>query len=224
MPAVVHGPSERLWASWAGQPYILSLPTSILLCAIAISALVRFVVRRSRVSAHSPSPVMDATRESKSRERDDEKPSERPKLWEDDKSETRPYAPPQPWETMNYTQSPLQSFSPSFPPYAVSSYSSQPVYSSIPQPTISQEDSNESDATARESSTEAGFAPPRRRSYTKNLPMPGSENVDVSVQGEIVMGEGWRRHTRVYGGGVCLACLESEQKMKDFGFTGAMAS
>jgi hypothetical protein len=34
------------------------------------------------------------------------------------------------------------------------------------------------------------------------------------VQGEIISvvddaGHGWKRHTRVYGGGVCLACLAS---------------
>ncbi|OBT61793.1 hypothetical protein VE03_08771 [Pseudogymnoascus sp. 23342-1-I1] len=45
---------------------------------------------------------------------------------------------------------------------------------------------------------------PRRRSYTKTA-------AGVEVVGEVVTGEGWRRHTRVYGGGVCLACLESER-------------
>ena len=37
---------------------------------------------------------------------------------------------------------------------------------------------------------------------------------DIGVQGEIISsfddaGHGWKRHTRVYGGGVCLACLQS---------------
>jgi hypothetical protein len=49
--------------------------------------------------------------------------------------------------------------------------------------------------------------PPRRRSYTKNTPDGGE------VSGEIVVAEGWRRHTRVFGGGVCKACEESERKM-----------
>ncbi|KXJ87732.1 hypothetical protein Micbo1qcDRAFT_215610 [Microdochium bolleyi] len=40
---------------------------------------------------------------------------------------------------------------------------------------------------------------------------------DMNIQGEIISvlddaGAGWKRHTRVYGGGVCLACLESEGK------------
>lgn len=53
-----------------------------------------------------------------------------------------------------------------------------------------------------------GDAPPsvpRRRSYTRTRD-------GVEVQGEVVVVEAWRRHTRVYGGGVCLACAESEQK------------
>lgn len=49
--------------------------------------------------------------------------------------------------------------------------------------------------------------PPRRRSYTKNTPDGGE------VSGEIVVAEGWRRHTRVFGGGVCKACEESERRM-----------
>jgi len=58
------------------------------------------------------------------------------------------------------------------------------------------------------SSFEPVDIPTKRRSYTKNI--PGGE-----VSGEIVVNdtEGWRRHTRVYGGGVCLACEESERKM-----------
>lgn len=48
---------------------------------------------------------------------------------------------------------------------------------------------------------------PRRRSYTKTT--PGG----VEVTGEVVLGEGWRRHTRVFGGGVCMACEESDRRM-----------
>lgn len=51
------------------------------------------------------------------------------------------------------------------------------------------------------------FGLPRRRSYTKTT----SQGMEVS--GEIVVGEGWRRHTRVFGGGVCKACEESERRM-----------
>jgi len=53
----------------------------------------------------------------------------------------------------------------------------------------------------------AGMDVPRRRSYTKTT--AGG----VEVQGEVVMAEGWRRHTRVFGGGVCIACEESERRM-----------
>lgn len=57
-------------------------------------------------------------------------------------------------------------------------------------------------------SFEAGVVDfPRRRSYTKTT--AGG----VEVQGEVVMAEGWRRHTRVFGGGVCIACEESERRM-----------
>jgi hypothetical protein len=49
--------------------------------------------------------------------------------------------------------------------------------------------------------------PPRRRSYTKTTPT-GTE-----VSGEILVAEGWRRHTRVFGGGVCIACQESERRL-----------
>ncbi|KFY82513.1 hypothetical protein V500_10495 [Pseudogymnoascus sp. VKM F-4518 (FW-2643)] len=54
---------------------------------------------------------------------------------------------------------------------------------------------------------------PRRRSYTKTA-------AGVEVVGEVVTGEGWRRHTRVYGGGVCLACLESERMRAAMGMDG----
>ncbi|KAI0133984.1 hypothetical protein BJ170DRAFT_590981 [Xylariales sp. AK1849] len=92
---------------------------------------------------------------------------------------------------------------------------------------------------------------PRRRSYTKVLPLgppqpvsflemdgsvtpfapssfPSSSPIlplaphdsfhhpkEIDVKGEIISvmddsGAGWKRHTRVYGGGVCLACLASD--------------
>jgi hypothetical protein len=47
---------------------------------------------------------------------------------------------------------------------------------------------------------------PRRRSYTRTT--SGTE-----VTGEIITAEGWRRHTRVFGGGVCKACEESERRL-----------
>lgn len=57
------------------------------------------------------------------------------------------------------------------------------------------------------STFEASELPPRRRSYTK-MTTEGTE-----FTGEIVAAEGWRRHTRVFGGGVCEACLESQRRM-----------
>lgn len=43
---------------------------------------------------------------------------------------------------------------------------------------------------------------------------PNAGTVEIGVQGEIIgvldsEGAGWTRHTRVYGGGVCLACAAS---------------
>jgi hypothetical protein len=48
---------------------------------------------------------------------------------------------------------------------------------------------------------------PRRRSYT-------SKTIDgMNVEGEIIVAEGWRRHTKVFGGGVCKACEENKERM-----------
>ncbi|EKD20235.1 hypothetical protein MBM_02187 [Drepanopeziza brunnea f. sp. 'multigermtubi' MB_m1] len=50
---------------------------------------------------------------------------------------------------------------------------------------------------------------PKRRSYTETT------LEDVEVQGEVVvMAGGWRRHTNVFGGGVCVACKESDRRMR----------
>jgi hypothetical protein len=78
----------------------------------------------------------------------------------------------------------------------------------MPSPSISKE-GGDGDVTGTSSTTGSGTgpeAPPRRRSYTKVV-----DGVGVEVQEEIVVAEGWKRHTRVYGGGVCQACLESER-------------
>ncbi|KAM3085915.1 hypothetical protein ACMFMG_002968 [Clarireedia jacksonii] len=63
-------------------------------------------------------------------------------------------------------------------------------------------------------------APPRRRSYTRPHPNnnPGSPHSPSSpsypdLNGEIIIGDGWRRHTKVFGGGVCEACAENERRM-----------
>ena len=58
------------------------------------------------------------------------------------------------------------------------------------------------------SHSQAGLYPANhRKSYTTTTPE------GMEVNGEIVTGEGWRRHTKVYGGGVCEACLENDRRM-----------
>jgi hypothetical protein len=48
---------------------------------------------------------------------------------------------------------------------------------------------------------------------------------EMQLQGEIISavddaGHGWKRHTRVYGGGVCLACAASGKTHGGGGFYG----
>ncbi|KAI1211483.1 uncharacterized protein F4807DRAFT_390869 [Annulohypoxylon truncatum] len=66
---------------------------------------------------------------------------------------------------------------------------------------------------------EASFPPSSFPSSSPILPLAPHESLDsdhkeIDVKGEIISvmddsGAGWKRHTRVYGGGVCLACLAS---------------
>ncbi|KAI1451813.1 hypothetical protein F4805DRAFT_471356 [Annulohypoxylon moriforme] len=66
---------------------------------------------------------------------------------------------------------------------------------------------------------EASFPPSSFPSSSPILPLAPHESFDsnhneIDVKGEIISvmddsGAGWKRHTRVYGGGVCLACLAS---------------
>ncbi|KAI2775960.1 hypothetical protein F4815DRAFT_486186 [Daldinia loculata] len=63
----------------------------------------------------------------------------------------------------------------------------------------------------------ASFSPSSFPSSSPILPLAPHESLDsreIDVKGEIISimddsGAGWKRHTRVYGGGVCLACLAS---------------
>ncbi|KAI8965219.1 hypothetical protein F5Y11DRAFT_22155 [Daldinia sp. FL1419] len=63
----------------------------------------------------------------------------------------------------------------------------------------------------------SSFSPSSFPSSSPILPLAPHESLDsreIDVKGEIVSvmddsGAGWKRHTRVYGGGVCLACLAS---------------
>lgn len=79
------------------------------------------------------------------------------------------------------------------------------------------------------SSDEARFSPRSFPSPTPFLPPPppafDENGKSVDVQGEVIsvtdgFGAGWTRHTRVYGGGVCLACAASGG---EGGFYGATA-
>jgi hypothetical protein len=90
--------------------------------------------------------------------------------------------------------------------------SPSPTY---PTPTSSPSDpSSTSEATSSSSQTGLKIDIPRRRSYTKTIVSGGAEIVEVEVNGEIIVSpDGWRRHTRVFGGGVCKACEESERRL-----------
>jgi hypothetical protein len=53
----------------------------------------------------------------------------------------------------------------------------------------------------------------------------GAQEGEIQLQGEIISavdgaGHGWKRHTRVYGGGVCLACAASGKTHGGGGFYG----
>ncbi|KAI9742153.1 MAG: hypothetical protein M1818_004053 [Claussenomyces sp. TS43310] len=77
-------------------------------------------------------------------------------------------------------------------------------FSERPRPTIQPEERSEMRQPGPEGPRQE-LPVPRRRSYTKDVE-------GVEVEGEIIVADGWSRHTRVYGGGVCQACLESERK------------
>lgn len=89
-------------------------------------------------------------------------------------------------------------------PKPLSSPSDQPWNSSVSAPDLTRD--NIDFSTASESPT----------TTTATMGIEVAEEV-------IIAAEGWRRHTRVYGGGVCMACLESEAEQKMvFGGQGPM--
>lgn len=53
--------------------------------------------------------------------------------------------------------------------------------------------------------------PVRRTSYSQTID-------SLPAEDEVVVAPSWKRHTRVYGGGVCEACEESAAKMRAMGF------
>jgi hypothetical protein len=102
-----------------------------------------------------------------------------------------PFTPPTPASNQEYySSSPMQDFT------HITPESTTPSETNFVTSPISQSPPETFDPTL-----------PRRRSYTKQTPS-GAE-----VSGEIITGEGWRRHTRVFGGGVCKACEESDRRM-----------
>jgi len=116
-----------------------------------------------------------------------------------------PFTPPMPIHNHISHQN-SNSISTDFP------MSSSPLFTTSPtQYTLSEEFTSMEDATSYPSSSSSTDSLPRRRSYTKALST--SSNLSQAVNGEVIMGEGWKRHTRVFGGGVCKACEESERKM-----------
>ncbi|EFW99657.1 hypothetical protein CMQ_5468 [Grosmannia clavigera kw1407] len=69
---------------------------------------------------------------------------------------------------------------------------------------------------------------PPAKSRQRSTPASPNEDMgrEIGLQGEIIstlddQGAGWKRHTRVYGGGVCLACLAAEGGSRYFAGTGA---
>lgn len=76
----------------------------------------------------------------------------------------------------------------------------------------------------QEDGTVVAFSPSSFPSSNPALPIAPHDsfhNHGLEVKGEIVSafddsGAGWKRHTRVYGGGVCLACLASPDREGGF--------
>lgn len=134
--------------------------------------------------------------EDQERERDRGLPMRMEKLVE--------YSDGEQYTPIPFTQEPTSYF------WADESLQSQhSLLSSSPQQSQSSLDSISSSSESAPATSPLSSDIPRRRSYTKTI---DSIDGQMSVEGEILETESWRRHTRVYGGGVCLACLESEQR------------
>jgi hypothetical protein len=64
--------------------------------------------------------------------------------------------------------------------------------------------------------------PPPPGSYDEVIyDYDGRQQEEIDLQGEIISvmddaGHGWKRHTRVYGGGVCLACIAAGERQGGF--------
>lgn len=102
-----------------------------------------------------------------------------------------------------------------------------PLPTTSSDPTAPQAQSSPLSIPAPHSHSSSSDANPSPRSFPSPTPFlpPAFDEAgkSVDVQGEVVsvtdgFGTGWTRHTRVYGGGVCLACAASGE-----GFYGATA-
>ena len=125
-----------------------------------------------------------------------------------------PFTPPMPLHT-SFSHSHSHGPAPEFPVPTSPLFTQSPTQYAVPQESTSMEDAiaypSGSSYPGTFSDTPSGKDIPRRRSYTKTLST--SSNPSQAVQGEIIQSDSWRRHTRVFGGGVCKACEESERRM-----------
>jgi hypothetical protein len=125
-----------------------------------------------------------------------------------------PFTPPMPLHT-SFSHSHSHGPAPEFPMPTSPLFTQSPTQYALPQEFTSMEDAiaypSGSSYPGTLSDTPSGMDIPRRRSYTKTLST--SSKPSHTVQGEIIQSDSWRRHTRVFGGGVCKACEESELRM-----------
>lgn len=110
----------------------------------------------------------------------------------------------QDFTSQNFVSSPITYTKPQFPPAfplpTSRSYDSATMPSNAEIPT--------SKTQSSDPNVSAEVELPRRRSYTKTTAQ------GTPLEGQIEMNESWRRHTRVFGGGVCKACEESEERRR----------
>ena len=108
-----------------------------------------------------------------------------------------------------------------------------PIGTPMPSGSSSSSSHQSQDAAWGVSSTDT-FSPASYPPSSSHLPPPppgsydeviydydGHQQEEIDLQGEIISvmddaGHGWKRHTRVYGGGVCLACIAAGERQGGF--------